>query len=160
MLLLGGVTVGVMLARWKQWQATAVLTALLLACLPWVVASKWRPLIGPDSVLVNERFDTYYIAQPDLKEPHKAAAEYIRGLGVDEVGIGPGMYYWEYPFLRTLNGNTQAIRPIHVDVENSSSKWASPDRPSVVICECRRPVPPGTSVRYFGPLQVEVAAPK
>ena len=158
LLLLGSVTVGVMVARWRPWQTTAALTALMLACLPWAVASKWRPLIGPNSVLVNERFDGYYLAQPDLREPHAAAAAYVRSLGVDEVGIGPGMYYWEYPFLRTLNGSAQSIRPVHVDVENSSSKWASADRPAVVVCECRRPVTPGTSVTYFGPLQVEVAA--
>lgn len=159
MLLLGSVTVGAMVARWRPWPATAVLTALLLTCMPWVLASKWRPLIGPNSVLVNERFDAYYLAQPDLREPHAAAADYIRSLGVDEVGIGPGMYYWEYPFLRSLNGNTQDIRPVHVDVENSSSKWATTDRPAVVVCECRRPVSQDTSVRYFGPLQVEVTSP-
>src|SRR5262249_48389733 len=62
-----------------------VAVALLLACLPWVLANETRPLVGNPNVFTMSRTDQYFATAPHLREPYKAATRELAAAGCSAV---------------------------------------------------------------------------
>jgi hypothetical protein len=102
--------------------------------------------------------DEYFRSRPAMAQPYTQAAAYVRGLGVDRVGLVARVDDWEYPFWPLLATDEHDVEVVAVDVTNESADLETSRRPSVVICICARDVGADVDVRRFGLVQVEMSS--
>lgn len=126
---------------------------LILGCVPWLVAQKWRPLVPPGSVLMTSDFHqlTSSMSQASAQD-FMRAEELIRALKPDEVLLaGKYSYSLEYVWWRELQplGGGATIRHLEGDVPE-----AVDGRVVLAPFDSVATVPDGYTVSTFGNVTV------
>ncbi len=103
LLALGAVLVGAWVSRWPRWAAVAVLVALTLQSVPWLVLQSYRPLVGDGSVLVTTPEEELFAGRPELRAPYEELVAELAASPGTRLGLGPDMYPWEYPLWYLLH---------------------------------------------------------
>ncbi|MFV0450641.1 MAG: hypothetical protein ACK5LS_00105 [Propioniciclava sp.] len=150
--ILVGAAVGVIpRTSWRTTVAAVLLIVMGLQSLPWLVAQKWRPLVGVDSVLI-----TGDAAELAASLPPEEAADWWAAMAfIDETALpgsvvaiaGPGAHDHEYLWWRYL-GNRYRI--IHVEVGNLSADLGAGPAPNLVVDRSGAFAEPGFSPHLFG----------
>ncbi|HEY7141253.1 MAG TPA: hypothetical protein VIE44_14205 [Methylomirabilota bacterium] len=107
--------------------AAAWATAFCLLALPSLLFTWPRALVGEGSVLTMPHVAQRFRNQPQLQPVYEAAADLVRDMRCERVGMVLGWDGPEYPFwplLRVRLGRD--VRVEHVLVENASARLAPP----------------------------------
>jgi 4-amino-4-deoxy-L-arabinose transferase-like glycosyltransferase len=107
--------------------AWGTMIVLLVGALPFVFYAARRPLIGNDlyrptatagNIFTTARNDQYFATRPQMAESFEGAAQFIREMGCDEVGL-LRLDAQEYPLWVLLDGDgrasprLQAVAPVN-----------------------------------------------
>ena len=108
----------------KQARHIALCAALLLLLsFPVLANNPMRPLLGPNSVLVTERIDQYFMVNPAAKAYFVSVTDLAKARTAVNVGLlNDNSNMWEYLLWVLLNGRGDRYRIEHVGVENPSGR--------------------------------------
>ena len=92
------------LPRWRRSAAVLVVAACLVQAAPWLLAQKWRPLVGSDSVITREdREDLTVSLEPADRAKVAATVADVERWNPHSIGlVGKGAYAHEYVWWRLL----------------------------------------------------------
>jgi len=136
-------------ARVMILRAVTLLLVVVL-CLPWLVASKWRPLVGAESVVTTSDVDDRFRARPELREPTLELARRIAATNASVVGIGRDVYVWEYPLRVAIRELRPGVTFVNVDTVGPTSRFEDPRRPAVVVRADLKPTTSGYIEQTLG----------
>jgi hypothetical protein len=100
---------------------------LLGGALPFLLANRTRPLLGPDSVLTARRSEVYFRKRPALRADYFGARDFLRAQGPARAALLLGGDDWEYPFWVLLQGCRLEL----VGVGNRSAALGRPGWPEL-----------------------------
>lgn len=115
---LGSVVAGAMWKRsWLRPTSWVVTALVLIQSIPWLVAQKWRPLVGSTSVVSTPRM---HELTASLSEPERAqwmqALRTVRERNPESVAlVGPHSYSLEYVWWSALSPHTGGTTISHQD---------------------------------------------
>jgi hypothetical protein len=116
--------------------ATAVATALCVLAVPSLLLTWPRTLVGAGNVLTTPRVTQGFRNHPELQPVYEAAADLVRDMRCERVGMvfgwdGPEYPLW--PLLRSRLGREGRLE--HALVENASGRLAPPraDAPCALL---------------------------
>ena len=127
LLVLGSPVTGLVLTTVlsRVW-STLLFTGLLFSTAPWLMYSGDRHLLGQESIFRLSREQLEFHAEPGLRGPAHAAAEWIRARGYTSIGFDPARpAFAEYPLWKVLSSAVPGARFEDVGVENDSGKLVS-----------------------------------
>jgi hypothetical protein len=105
------------------------MAALFVQAAPFLVYNQTRPLIGPKSVLVQDRASQYFTYVPQWKDSYVDATEALKSRGCMDAGLILQGDDWEYPLWALARG----VRFQHVAVGNATAGYAREFQPCGIV---------------------------
>ncbi|MEW6403119.1 MAG: glycosyltransferase family 39 protein [Chloroflexota bacterium] len=119
---LGASLVGLFLSQIKvHWIAGLSMVILFVGATPYVLYNQARPLLGPESILPDERTELYFRNRPYLTESYTQATQFLSATECSDIGLILPLDSYEYPFW-VLLGQDRIVRMQHVHVTNISGE--------------------------------------
>jgi 4-amino-4-deoxy-L-arabinose transferase-like glycosyltransferase len=122
---LAAAVAGAVWERVPAWAQAGAVLVLLGGALPFLLANRTRPLLGPDSVLIARRAEVYFRKRPALLADYFGARDFLRARAPARAALLLGGDDWEYPFWVLLRGCRLEV----VGVGNRSAGLGRPGRP-------------------------------
>ncbi|MBN1678935.1 MAG: glycosyltransferase family 39 protein [Anaerolineae bacterium] len=105
----------VIFARANAWLRYGVALLLLITAVGPLTQNNFRPLIGDDSILKQDRLMATFIAYPALKTPYLEVTDTISAQGCRDIGLVTAEGPWEYPLWPLLRQKSEGdIRIEHI----------------------------------------------
>lgn len=137
--ILGSPLAGFLLAEIRPILIPVLLGVFLLGGARLPLLKNWtRPLMGPQSLFVISREDSYFSDMLPLndREAYLKAVDLTARSGCLTVGVDSSGDQPEYVFQALLRERNPSVRFLHTGVENASARYypANPPRPCAVLC--------------------------
>ena len=137
--ILGSPLAGLLLAEIRPVLVPVLLGLFLLSGARLPLLKNWtRPLMGPQSLFVISRDDSYFSDMLPLhnREDYREAVDLAARSGCLTVGIDSSGDQPEYVFQALLRARNPAVRFLHTGIENASARYypANSPRPCAVLC--------------------------
>lgn len=141
--------------------ALLVVAGCALQCLPWLVAQKWRPLVGGSSVIkTDDARELLASVPPEERAGWIDTAAHVRSHAREDSVValaGEHSYVHEYWWWRMACPD-ETCRIIHIDVDNATRKYEDRTKPDFIIAPTDKiKVHDGYQVSKFGTVTLERA---
>jgi hypothetical protein len=104
-----------------HWIADLCIVILLCGAIPYLLYSKVRPILGPESIITSNRIELYFRDRPSIFKPYISSTEFLENTKCSDIGLMLPLNNYEYPFWVLLNKNNgRTVRFEYVNVTNIS----------------------------------------
>jgi hypothetical protein len=125
---------GITLSLFGHPRLVSLTVAVLFLCaFRSVLLNIKRPLIGPNSLLVQERINQYFGKRQDLMAPYKLAMDFCISRNCHQVGLICAGDDPEYFLWVLASSSNSPLHLEHVNVTNDSGKLALNFTPCAII---------------------------
>ncbi|HEX3246487.1 MAG TPA: hypothetical protein VHX16_13855 [Chloroflexota bacterium] len=113
--------IALIVGSWKRTSLLALVSLLLAGALHATLVNRARPLIGPESVLAQDRLLTEFGDRTRYRDVYLEAAEFLNQFQCQSVGLAFGWDDPEYVWWRILAGASTGFTRLHHVVNNNVS---------------------------------------
>ncbi|MFY9488317.1 MAG: hypothetical protein WAP35_06440 [Solirubrobacterales bacterium] len=111
-----------------------VLVLIALAAPVYLFYNYTRPLVGPRSIVTNERSHQMFFPRRDIEAPYRAVVNAIKRDKRVDVGLIATFDDWIYPFHELAGDEDGAPRIREIEAGNPSARYAVGRTPDTIIC--------------------------